>query len=192
MLFASQGRDGFLEDKLTFIDFETTGFKENRALSLAIVHYENGVRAFEKYFLINPKALIEQGAVRVHGIKYEDIRYKQGFEEIWEAIRPYIEGNLVVAHNARYDLRVLKGELDRYNLNCGEFRSYCTYESAKALRLPVNNYKLDTVCRYFGINLEDHHNALADTIACEKVYFNLRSMDGKGYYAYNRSIMSAE
>lgn len=168
-----------MTDKITFIDFETTGFKQNRAVSLAIVHYESGIRVFEKYFLFNPKAAIEEGALRVHGITYEHIRHEKGFDEIWEEIRPYIEGNLVVAHNAKYDMKVLRGELDRYNLDCGKFSYYCTYESAKKLHVPVVNYKLDTLSKYFGISLNDHHNALADAVACEKVYFNLMSLDSK-------------
>lgn len=162
-----------MKGRLTFLDFETTGFTENRALALAIVHYDNGARVFEKYYLINPNAQIERGAIRVHGITSEQVRNKPNFQRIWQEIRIYIEGSMVVAHNAAFDIRVLMGELERYNLECGQFSYYCTCNNARSLHLPVENHKLDTLCRYFSINLENHHNALADTVACENIYFNL-------------------
>lgn len=55
-------------NKYCCYDFETTGFKENAPVSLAISCYENNKRVFAKYYLINPQAEIESGAYKVHGI----------------------------------------------------------------------------------------------------------------------------
>lgn len=162
-----------MEKKLTFIDFETTGFSQNRAVSLGIIYYEKSIRKFEKYYLINPDALIEPGAMRVHSITYDMVKEKPLFKDIWGEIRPYIEGSIVVAHNARFDVGVLLGELKRYNLECGEFWYFCTCSNARALHLPIKSHSLDSLCSYFNIDLQNHHNALADTRACESLYFNL-------------------
>jgi DNA polymerase-3 subunit epsilon len=167
-----------LEDKISFIDFETTGFSQNRALSLAIVHYYKGTRV-EKYYLINPNAIIESGAFRIHGITYEMIADKPSFNKIWHEIRPYIEGSLVVAHNANFDVRVLLGELDRYDLECGQFNYFCTCSNARLLNLPVRDHKLDTLSSYFGLGFFNHHNALDDAIACENIYQNLMKIGGR-------------
>ena len=68
-----------MKGKITFLDFETTGFKENRAVSLGIVHYNNGKRVCENYYMMNPMAQIEYQAIKIHGIKKEDVQDKPQF-----------------------------------------------------------------------------------------------------------------
>lgn len=162
-----------MDDKITFLDFETTGFTENRAVSLAIVHYNKGERISEKYYMINPRTHIEYRAREVHGIRDEDVEDKPNFYETWGDIQKYIEGCTIVAHNAQYDMRVLSGEMERYGIECGEIESLCTCQNARRLKLSMENYKLNTVCKYYGIQLRNHHNALTDAIACEKIFFKL-------------------
>lgn len=168
-----------MKEKLTFLDFETTGFKRNRAVSLGIVHYENKIRISEKYYMINPMEQIEPMARRIHGISNEDVMSAPTFLELWDEISKYIEGCTIIAHNAQYDLRVLKGELERYHIKCKDFDVICTCENARKLHLPVANNKLDTLCDYFHLNLKNHHNALDDTVACENIYFSLKRIMGE-------------
>lgn len=167
-----------MDDKLTFLDFETTGFRMNRAVSLGIVHYKNKIRISEKYYLINPMEQIEPIAQRIHGISYIDIMNEPTFSDLWDEISKYIEGCTIIAHNAQYDIRVLMGELRRYHIECKNFDVICTCENARKLHLPVPNNKLDTLCRYFHLNMGNHHNALDDTFACENLYFCLRKVGG--------------
>lgn len=167
-----------MDEGLTFLDFETTGFSKNRAVSLGIVHYENRKRVAERYYLINPMERIEPMAERIHGISYEDVKDEPTFLDLWDEISKYIEGCTIVAHNAQYDIRVIMGELRRYNIECKGFDVICTCENARKLNLPVANNKLDTLCDYFNFNLRNHHNALDDTIACENLYFSLKRIGG--------------
>ncbi|MCB2292653.1 3'-5' exoribonuclease [Clostridium algoriphilum] len=162
-----------MKDKITFLDFETTGFRENRAVSLGIVHYNKGRRVCENYYMINPMAQIEYRATKVHSITKRDVQNKPNFNDTWQEIKKYIEGCTLVAHNAQYDMKVLLGEIKRYNIECGELESVCTCMNAKKLKLPTENHKLVTLCEYYGISLNNHHNALDDTIACEKIFFHL-------------------
>ena len=55
-------------NKLVIGDTETTGFKENRIVSIAILVYENGKKIADKYILVNPQTQIESGASKVNGI----------------------------------------------------------------------------------------------------------------------------
>jgi len=162
-----------MKDKITFLDFETTGFKQNRAVSLGIVHYNKGKRVCENYYMINPMEQIEFHAIKVHGITKKDVQDKPNFNDTWQEIEKYIVGCTLVAHNAQYDMKVLLGEIERYNIKCGELESICTCSNAKILKIPTQNYKLVTLCEYYGILLSNHHNALDDTIACEEIFFHL-------------------
>lgn len=160
-------------EKLTFLDFETTGFKENRAVSFALIHICDGEVVKKKYTLVNPMTEIEVGAYKIHKIGFAQIRNEKNFRQIWAEIKEYIEGCKVIGHNVKYDLKVLLGELDRYDLECGEFKTICTCENAKKLITDSENHKLNTMCKYFNLTLDNHHNAKDDTIACKNVYYKL-------------------
>jgi DNA polymerase-3 subunit epsilon len=160
-------------EKLTFLDFETTGFKENRAVSFALIHICDNKVVKKKYTLVHPMTEIEVGAYKIHKIGFAQIRNEKNFKQIWAEIREYIEGCKVIAHNVKYDLKVLLGELDRHDLECGEFQTICTCENAKRLITDSENHKLNTLCTYFNLTLDNHHNAKDDTIACKNIYYKL-------------------
>jgi DNA polymerase III epsilon subunit-like protein len=92
--------------------------------------------------------------------------------------RPYRVAQLV-AHNAVFDGPFLRDWYDRLGvfLPAG-YRVYCTLQRAfwlfhedKTLTPPAD-FKLGTLCRYFGVRLPDHeaHDALADVRATVQLY----------------------
>ena len=79
----------------------------------------------------------------------------------------------VVGHNvAAADLDALVKNLNRYNLDIPVIYYICTYELAKEYvpSFAVENYKLSTLCDFFGIQIEKAHDALADSIANSKLF----------------------
>lgn len=162
-------------NQVTILDFETTGLKDSYAVSLALIRIENGRIKCARYYLINPKKEIDYGAYLIHGISQKDVDNKPTFAEIWDEISPYISGQILVGHNIQYDVGVIKRELQRYGLFCKPFRSVCTYKNAKKFikKENISNYKLDTVCNYFGITMGTHHDARDDTDACRLIFNKL-------------------
>ena len=166
-------------NKITALDFETTGLNEPGAVSLALIRQEDGKVIYKKYFLINPEKPIEYGAYKVHGISEKKVAKQPNFAEIWKEIEPYISGQFIVAHNAQYDAKVLTYNLERYGLNWKPFFTVCTCDNAKKVipKNEVGNYKLDSVCKYLNIQLEKHHDARDDTEACRQIFNKLVKMD---------------
>lgn len=160
--------------KITVFDFETCGLRHPIfAVSLGFIYYENFKKIKSEYILINPEHSIGEQAYNVHGISMAMVKNKPNFKEVWRTIKPYFSPDVILAgHNVSYDIGVLKDNLEYYGLEYhGEMKSLCTYENAKKL-IPKNNiknYKLDTLCDYFGITLDNHHNAFADVVACRDV-----------------------
>ena len=118
-------------NRVTVLDFETTGLKDSCAVSLALIRIEDERIKCAKYYLINPKKEIEYGAYKVHGISQKDVENKPTFAEIWKEISPYISGEVLVGHNIQYDAGVIKRELKRYGLICKPFKTVCTCKNAK-------------------------------------------------------------
>jgi DNA polymerase-3 subunit epsilon len=162
-------------NKVTILDFETTGLRDSAPVSLALIRIEDGKILFAKYYLINPEQEIEYGAYKVHGISQKDVENKPTFADLWDELSPYISGEIVVGHNIKFDAGVIKRMIQRYGLPCKPFRSVCTCQNAKKFisKENISNYKLDTVCDYFGIKMGTHHDARDDTDACRLIFNKL-------------------
>ena len=79
-----------------------------------------------------------------------------------------LSSGVLVAHNASFDMGVLKKCLNDYNIPWESSVSYCcTVQMGKRI-LPGMSHKLNTLCDYYGISL-DHHRADSDSRAAAKI-----------------------
>jgi len=161
------------------IDFEIANYNLNSACALGIAAVRNLEIAESKYFLICPPTKkFDRNCVAVHGITYEDVKSSPRFPEVWAQINSYFEGNYVIAHNAKFDMSVLKNCLFEYGLDIPEFKYFCSILiSAKACTSAGKSLKDRT--KYFGIELNNHHNALCDAKACAQIVMETVKRCGK-------------
>jgi DNA polymerase-3 subunit epsilon len=151
------------------IDFETANRSRASACSLAAVTMENGQIVNTAYALIKPPVLqFDYWNTKIHGITAKDVTDKPTFAELWPRIKPHLENKLVIAHNAAFDMGVLRGMLDAYELPYPNFEYACTVDIAKRVWTNVENYKLSTLANLFAIEF-DHHNALHDARTCAMI-----------------------
>lgn len=148
------------------IDFETANRYRSSACSLAAVTVENGKIVKTAYSLIRPPELkFDYWNTRIHGIRAEDVADKPTFADLWEQIRPHLEEKTVIAHNAPFDISVLRNVLKAYDLPSPRFHHACTVEMARRVWPDRPSYKLSALADYFGISFE-HHHALHDAKVC--------------------------
>jgi DNA polymerase III, epsilon subunit and related 3''-5'' exonucleases len=151
------------------IDFETANRSRASACSLAAVTVENGRIVKSAYSLIRPPVLqFDYWNTRIHGLTAQDVADKPTFAELWPRIKPHLDNKVVVAHNAVFDIGVLRSMLDEYGLAYPQFRYACTVEIARRVWTDVVNYKLSTLANRFAIEFE-HHNALHDARTCAMI-----------------------
>ena len=90
------------------------------------------------------------------------------FAELWEKICPIMSSGILVAHNALFDMGVLKRCLHDYGISWKSSAKYlCTVQAGRRL-LPGMSHKLNVLCEYYGIEL-DHHQAESDSRACAEI-----------------------
>ena len=155
------------------IDFETANEKRNSACSIGITVVENNSIVLEKYFLIKPCEMrFLPMNIWIHGITPDDVENEKKFSEIWNEIKPYIEGKFVVAHNAGFDVSVLRNTLDFYDIEYPEFRYACTVVMAKNYYIDLPNHKLNTVSEALGFEFK-HHHAGEDATAAANILINI-------------------
>lgn len=151
------------------IDFETANEKRNSACALGIVEIDNHKLINKWDYLINPEDEFNPFYTLLHGIKSEDIIDKPTFADIWPEINSILEGNLVVAHNASFDMSVLRNTLDKYKIPYPNIDYTCTRILSKKTWPSLINYKLNTICSHLEIEFK-HHEAYEDALACAKIF----------------------
>ncbi|MBP1616801.1 MAG: exonuclease [Bacteroidetes bacterium] len=146
----------------TAIDFETAQGAGHSICQIGLVHVENGKIVSTMNQLIQPPAnYYSYYNIKVHGITPEMTRCSPTFDDVWGQLKPYIEGQRVVAHNASFDMSCLRHTLAYYDLALPHFEQQCTYRIFKK--------KLSALCDLYRIPL-NHHDALSDALACAKLY----------------------
>jgi DNA polymerase III subunit epsilon len=119
--------------------------------------------------LIRPKSLKFDGInISIHGIRPEDVKDEPEFPEVWAELAPHLAGTMVLAHNASFDMSVLRATLDLYGLVWPELSYLCTVKIARECWPDLVDHKLPTIAAYLGIDL-DHHVASSDAEACALV-----------------------
>jgi DNA polymerase-3 subunit epsilon len=151
------------------IDFETANASRSSpcAIGLAWVGLD-GVRHVS-HRLIRPKGLKFDGMnISIHGIRPEDVKDEPEFPEVWAELAPHLTETMVLAHNASFDMSVLRATLDLYGLLWPELSYLCTVKIARECWPELVDHKLPTVAAHLGIDL-DHHVASSDAEACAQV-----------------------
>lgn len=151
------------------IDFETANRARSSACSLGIVRVEDGRIVDRDYFLIRPDpSVFEAQNVRIHGITKRDVARAPVFAEVWPQLEPLLQGQLVVAHNAGFDLSVLQQCLDRAGLAYPTLEHACTVQMARLVWRGRPSYRLQALATSIGHRFR-HHHALADAEACARI-----------------------
>lgn len=155
------------------IDFETANEMRHSPCSLGITIVKDNKIVEEKYWLIKPKELrFTPMNIMIHGIRQSDVENEKEFDELWPEIEPYFNNTLIIAHNASFDISVLRKTLDLYNITYPSFNYLCTMVISRNFFPNLENAKLDTVNAYLGHKF-NHHHASADATACANILIKI-------------------
>ena len=147
------------------IDFETANEGRNSACALGLAVVKEGAIETD-YWLIRPPTLsFNPFNVHVHGLTADDVECMPRFDRIWPDVKPYLEGQTLVAHCASFDMSVLRHVLDEYGLAYPELSYFCTHALAKRVWPSLTRYGLDSLAAHIGLSF-DHHDAEQDAVAC--------------------------
>jgi DNA polymerase-3 subunit epsilon len=149
------------------IDFETAKRSQESACSVGLVKFLNGKAADTFYSLIRPPVLyIRPEFTEIHGLTVEDVWDAPDFAEVWEGgILPFIGDLPLAAHNAAFDMGVLRAVLNWYELPLPPLGFFCTLQLSRAVWPELKSHALTNLAENFGISY-NAHNALEDAQTC--------------------------
>lgn len=158
------------------IDFETANQYSNSACSIGVVRFVDGEEKDSVYSLIKPaKMYFRPDFIDIHHISYDDVRDKPQFPEVWQKIIEPFLGTAkdrqinFVAHNASFDMGVIKGCCEYYGMPLPQVNYACTLQTARKAWSELDSHRLTFLAEHFGIEY-DAHNALDDARTCGKIF----------------------
>ncbi|RCK73483.1 MAG: DNA polymerase III epsilon subunit [Anaerolineae bacterium] len=155
-----------------FFDVETTGldpYAGDRVCEVGIV-VAQGDQILETYTsLVNPLRPISAGAAAVNGLSDEILRNQPTFAEIADEVVRRLHGQVVVCHNAPFDLGFLQSELTRLGRSWQPYQIIDTLQLARKYFHFASN-SLSAVANALGIVVQDAHRALGDALTTYRVF----------------------
>lgn len=143
-------------------DVETANSKNDSICSLGLTFVKDSKIVFSKNILINPETPFSDIASSIHGITAADVADAPCFPAAWEQYKAMFAHYPAVAHNAPFDKSVLEKTAKRYGIELPAILYYDTMLLAKE-NLALDAYSLPAVAAHFGVELDCHHNAAADS-----------------------------
>ena len=151
------------------IDFETANELPTSACELGIAVVRNyHIVATESILIRPPDLRFNPYNSMLHGITANHVIDQPDFKELWPRLLPYFENQLVIAHNAAFDLHVLRHLLVHYAIPFNEISFTCSIKVASKVWKEQHKYGLKSLSRILGIEL-DHHRAVSDAKACAQI-----------------------
>lgn len=155
----------------TAIDFETANNSAASPCAVGMVRVRAGKQVETFELLFQPPAAhnwFSNSNIRVHGITPEMISGAPNFSSALEQMLDFIEGDVLIAHNAPFDMGVLKASAEAIQAELPKLRYSCSLLIARKT-YNLESYRLNEVAFAIGHEEFNHHNALADSDACAKI-----------------------
>lgn len=148
------------------VDVETTGLaphRGDRIVEIAVVRVSPS-GAVEKVWttVIDPEC--DPGPTHIHGLSSGQLAGAPRFADIADELAAQLDGTVVVAHNARFDMSFLEAEFLRAGREPPLWPLLCTLELADFLG-SGGARRLQDCCAAEGIIADRTHEALADATA---------------------------
>ncbi len=152
------------------VDIETTGGRagSHRIIEIGAVKLRNNEVIAEWHSLIDPECHIPRFITGLTGITDAMVAGAPRFADIADQFAAFMEDAVFAAHNVGFDYGFIAHEFRRLSKS---FRhpKFCTCAGMRRHFPGQNSYSLGTLCRAFGVPLDNHHRALSDARAAGRL-----------------------
>lgn len=155
----------------TAIDFETANSSPASACSVGLVRVRDGEVVAQTGWLIRPPAghdEFNEWNTRIHGIRAHDVADAATWAQQMDRLCAFAGADVLVAHNAGFDLNVLRRACEVTGIEAPPYRSLCSLAVARKT-YQLDSYRLPKAAEAAGFGAFSHHDALADARACAQI-----------------------
>lgn len=162
----------------TAIDFETANQHRGSPCSVGLARVRDGAVVDTQHWLIQPPESVNWFApfnTALHGITASRVAHAPRWRDLLPELVRYVGDDVVVAHNAGFDLGVVRYACVADQIEWPTLAFACTLVLSR-LRLDLPTYRLPYVAAELGVQLDRHHDALGDAMATAEVLVALARM----------------
>jgi DNA polymerase-3 subunit epsilon len=155
----------------TAIDFETANSSNASACAVGLARVRDGHVVATAGWLIQPPPGHDRFFelnTGIHGLRAEDVAGAKGWSEQLHDIAAFAGDDVLVAHNAGFDMMVIKRACEATADICPPYRYVCSLQVARKL-YELDSYRLPSVAAAAGFLDFAHHDATADALACAHI-----------------------
>ena len=187
--------------KLIVLDTETTGLEVDqghRIIEIGAILLEDRKKTDQHFHTyLNPQRAIDEEAQKVHGISNEKVKNEPEFSEIAESFLEFVQGSVLIIHNAPFDLGFLNSELKRASSEYPLLEEICEIEDSLLLarsKFPGQRNSLDALSNRFEVGGYDRsfHGALLDANILADVFMHLTGGQSKFEFLSSQGDSSSE
>ncbi|MCL2676476.1 MAG: 3'-5' exonuclease [Streptococcaceae bacterium] len=156
-------------------DFETTGIDpiKNEIIQIGAIKYdENDQEMGRVNQLVKPThSYVSSRITELTGIAPADVVYAPEMKEVIGSFVDFLEGHLLVAHNAPFDLSFLNRAIRDCGVEAKNFEIFDTLAESRRL-FKRKSHKLESYKAELGVDVRSH-DALNDCLVTAKLYQKL-------------------
>lgn len=149
-------------------DTETTGIdiEKDRVVEIGAIKFDRSGIISRMNVLINPGMPIPPDASKVNNITDEMLQDKPPMEAVIHDFLRFIKNNILVIHNAKFDIGMMDSELKRLGASGLTNKVVDTLVFAREVYPGLKTYALQKLAELFNINVKDAHRAEDDARVC--------------------------
>lgn len=159
------------------LDFETASPSRGSICSIGLAWIRDGQVSHVAHRLVRPHDMqFAPSFIGIHGIYPYHVEHEPEFPAIWDELLPHLEAvPLLLAHNAPFDIGVLREALTHYGQPWPTLDYLCTVKIARAAWPTLESHGLANVAAHLGLELR-HHSADSDAMACAGIALRAASV----------------
>ena len=156
----------------TAIDFETANSSSASPCAVGLVRVREGkvVDSFALAFMPpSPHGWFSPHNVAIHGIRESDVTDGPTWAEVLPLMLDFIGEDVLIAHNAPFDMGVLRAAADVVNQPLPQLHYACTVQMSRKAFPGLDSHRLNSVAYRIGWEDFKHHDALDDARVCAEI-----------------------
>jgi|GEM_PF-444485 len=171
------------EIPVVVFDFETTGLdaQQDRIIEIGAEKLI-GFEVVDRFStLVHTNVELTPQIQQLTGISPDMLTGMPPIEQVLPEFFKFIDGSLMVAHNAEFDWMMLKAAATRLGYDV-DLPCFCTLKMARVILPAIENRKLDTLAGHYGLEFTpgSRHRSTGDVRVTSEVLRNLVTVDGDG------------
>jgi DNA polymerase III epsilon subunit family exonuclease len=138
-------------------------------IEVGVVKIKNNeiIQTFQEF--VNPEMFIAGAITSLTGITNDMVKDADNSSKAMPRLKAFVGDELIVAHNASFDSRFYKAEMNRNDIEVSN-NFLCSLMLARRMYQELDSHKLGVLCSYLGFTNKSSHRALEDAEVTHKVF----------------------